>query len=279
MTAIAHQPHPVTRALAGARDQLHSVAEVPIWSMDPTETTATIHELNALAAQVAELQARVLHHADRIDLATNTGATSTANWYAHQTRTTRPAAHRAMRMAKGLEDHDLTRAALAEGRVHVEQAEAILRALADLPTGLDPDLVDQAERHLLELAEVHDAKALKVLGRRILEVIDPDAADAHEAALLEREERDAQAATRLVIWDDGHGKTHGRFTVDSSLTGAMLKKALTRSPPPSTRPPKDPSANAAPPPSGSATPSSNSSSATPPSASPKPAASTPPPWS
>ena len=29
-----------------------------------------------------------------------------------------------------------------------------------------------------------------------------------------------------MVWDDGHGKTHGRFTVDSSLTGAMLKKAL-----------------------------------------------------
>ena len=29
-----------------------------------------------------------------------------------------------------------------------------------------------------------------------------------------------------MVWDDGHGKIHGRFTVDSSLTGAMLKKAL-----------------------------------------------------
>ena len=28
------------------------------------------------------------------------------------------------------------------------------------------------------------------------------------------------------MWDDGHGKLHGRFTIDSALTGAMLKKAL-----------------------------------------------------
>ena len=27
------------------------------------------------------------------------------------------------------------------------------------------------------------------------------------------------------MWDDGHGKVHGRFTLDT-LTGAMLKKAL-----------------------------------------------------
>ena len=199
---------------------------MPVWSMDATETTALIEQLLSAEAQLAELKARALSHATRIDLPGDTAASSTANWHAAATRTTRRAAHGAVRLADRLETHDLTRQALAEGRVHVEQAEAILKAIADLPTDLDPDLVDQAERHLLELAEVHDAKALKVLGRRILEVIDPDAADAHEAQLLEKEERDAQAATRLVVWDDGHGKTHGRFTVDSSLTGAMLKKAL-----------------------------------------------------
>ena len=58
-------------------------------------------------------------------------------------------------------------------------------------------------------------KPCKILGRRILDALAPEAADAHEATLLEREERDAQAATRLVMWDDGHGKVHGRFTLDT----------------------------------------------------------------
>ena len=89
-----------------------------------------------------------------------------------------------MRLAQGLEDHDLTRTALAAGAIHVEQAEAILRALTDLPDDLDPAPV-QAEQHLLDLAAEHDAKALKHLGRHILEVACPDAADAHQAALLE----------------------------------------------------------------------------------------------
>ena len=225
MTALAHQPHPVSWALSGVRDQLSAVAGVPVWSMDPTETIAAVAEVQSAKAQLAELEARLLSHADRIDLAGSTGATSTANWHAHQTRTTRPAAHRAMRLATDLAGRDLTRTALATGRVHVEQAEAILRALADLPADLDADLLEKAERHLLELAADHDAKALKHLGRHILEVASPEAADAHEAALLEREERAAQAATRLVIHEDGHGKVHGRFTLDT-VTGAMLKRAL-----------------------------------------------------
>ena len=47
-------------------------------------------------------------------------------------------------------------------------------------------MVEKAERHLLDLAADHDAKALKHLGRHILEVACPEAADAHQAALLER---------------------------------------------------------------------------------------------
>ena len=106
-----------------------------------------------------------------------------------------------------------------------EQAEVILRALDELPDSLDPALVTEAEQHLLDLARDHDAKALRALGRRLLEVVSPETADAHEATLLEKEERDAAAATRLTMWEDGHGKVHGKFTVDA-VTGAALKKAL-----------------------------------------------------
>ena len=128
--------------------------------------------------------------------------------------------------------------------MHIEQAEVILRALDDLPDDLDPDLVEEAEAHLLAEAEHFDARALKQFGRRLLEVVAPDAADAHEAKLLEREERDAAAACRLTMWEDGHGKVHGRFTLDT-LSGAALKKALLALAAPKHRAASGPSGNAA----------------------------------
>jgi hypothetical protein len=225
MTAIANHPHRVTSAIAAVRSELGSVAEVPVWSMDATETAAAIDELTHAEAQVAELKSRLLTHADRVDVAAESGATSTANWYAVATQATRSKSHALIRLAHGLDSHESTRAALAHGAVNVEQADVILRALDELPEDLDAALLGQAEAHLLDLARDHDAKALRVLGRRLLEVVSPETADAHEAALLEREERAAQAATRLTVWTDGHGKLHGRFTLDA-LTGAMLKKAL-----------------------------------------------------
>jgi hypothetical protein len=225
MTAIANHPHRVTSTIAGVRSELTSVAETPVWSMDAAETATALTELTRAEAQLAELKSRLLAHADRVELDSQTGATSTANWYAVATATTRPAAHRMVRLSNGLDTHDQTRSALAEGRLLVEQAEVILRALAELPDTLDPELVAKAEEHLLDLARDHDAKALRILGRRLLEVVSPETADAHEATLLEREERAAEAATRLTMWEDGHGRFHGKFTVDA-VTGAALKKAL-----------------------------------------------------
>ena len=218
MTAMAQHPHRVSTGVAEMRTVANCLTDASMWSMGGEEAAATVQELTRLEAQVAELRLRTLLRVDQADVASDTGSTSTANWYAHHTRTIRPAAHKAVRTAQALDARDLTRTALAEGRVHLEQAEVILRALADLPDVLDPALVQQAERCLLEQAETFDAKALKVLGRRILEVADPDAADAHEAKLLEKEERDAQAGVRLTMWDDGHGKTHGKTTASLPST-------------------------------------------------------------
>ncbi len=218
--------HRVSGAVAGMHAVLDQVADASVWSLDAPATATTLAELQRLANRVAELQARVLAHADHTQVGDHTGATSTANWLAHHTKLTRREAHRQTRLATSLETYEQTRVALAEGRLHVEQAEVILRALDELPDDLDQDLKDEAELHLIGEAAHHDAKTLRILGRRLLEVIDPDAADAHEAKLLEREERDAAAAARLNVWEDGHGKLHGRFTIDSALTGAILKKAL-----------------------------------------------------
>jgi len=57
------------------------------------------------------------------------GATSAANWLAHQTRTTRPAVHRAARLAKRLDEaYPEVDAALADGSITVDQAHVIIEA-------------------------------------------------------------------------------------------------------------------------------------------------------
>ena len=79
---------------------------------------------------------------------------------------------------------------MAAGRVNLAQGRAIVASLERLPrTGQFAVSAEQraaAEAHLVELAAEHDAKALRILGRRVFEVIAPDLAEEFEGRALER---------------------------------------------------------------------------------------------
>jgi hypothetical protein len=221
MTAIATPRHRVSVATAHVHAELDEVRDASVWSMDAAETAATLVALDRAEAKLAELKARVAAHADDLHLGHEVGASSAANWLAHRTKQTRAETNRAVRLGHDLDTHPATRDALAGGQLCVDQARVILRWVDEIPA----DLRARAEAHLLAAAEHLDAKALNMLGRRLYEVIDPDAADAHEAQLLAREEEAAAKACRLTMHDDGHGQCHGRFTLPT-LHGAALRKML-----------------------------------------------------
>src|SRR4051794_54559 len=222
---------PPAEAVAGAVAELAAVldrvADAPVWALDAEATAAALTRLTRVEARLAELQLRVAEHARTLEVGASAGATSVANWWAHTSRLTRPETHRRARLATalGTERHAPVRAALAAGPLTVDQARVVTEAIDALPAETDPALAERAARHLIDQAAHFDATALKVLGRRALEVIAPETADAHEAQLLDAEERAAAAATRLTLTDDGHGRSHGRFTLPT-LHGQMLKKLL-----------------------------------------------------
>ena len=104
----------------------------------------------------------------------------------------------------------------------------IVDAVDALPKNLvDAGVVAQAEEHLLDAAADHDAKGLRILGRRVLDVVAPEVGEAHEARLWEAEEAKARAAASFSMVEDGHGtcQCHGRFTIPT-LHGQMLRKHL-----------------------------------------------------
>ena len=98
---------------------------------------------------------------------------------------------------------------MGEGRVNVAQARAIVAAVERLPrTGEFAVTAEQrhkAEAHLVGLAADHDAKALRILGRRIFEVIAPDLAERFEGKVLEAEEAKAAQRTTFTMWEDDEG--------------------------------------------------------------------------
>ncbi|WP_137294768.1 HNH endonuclease signature motif containing protein [Nocardioides dongxiaopingii] len=217
--------HPVARFVALLEAELAALVDAPTWSLDAAATADLVPRLAGLVAGVQELEARVVGHAGVLDLSGSIGARSLAAWLARTTRVTGAEAARKARLAGDLTAHETLRVAMASGRVHGEQAKVIAAAVGDLD-GEHLAWRGKAEAHLVDEATHHDAHDLKTLGRRILETIDPDKADEHEARLLEAEEAQARKRTRFVIWDDGEGLAHGRFTLPAAQA-SMLRKALT----------------------------------------------------
>ncbi|GAB3016516.1 hypothetical protein GCM10011376_03900 [Nocardioides flavus (ex Wang et al. 2016)] len=226
MTAIQHSDDHHVVALAGWMEaDLAAAADRPLWSMSTKEAEEVLLSLTRARDQLEALLMRVLRQAQAVDAGLGTGATSTVNWWSHATRTTRAEAHRTARLAAALDDHEEVAQALASGDLRADQARVITDAVDDLPDTVEDWVPAAATQFLLGKAVEHDAKDLRVLGRRLLEAVDPQAADAEEARRLEAEEADARAAASLSMVDDGNGVCHGTFTVPS-LHGAMLAKDL-----------------------------------------------------
>jgi hypothetical protein len=227
--SISDQPggHPVVDFAARFRARLDWLAEAPVWSMTPTEQADVLVDLARARAQLDGLWLRVLAAADTHDVAAATAATSTAAWLAATTRQTRATAHAEVRLAQALSggQHAATREALSAGRVDLDQARVVVRCVDALPATVDVAQRELAEKHLVGLATDHDAAALRVLGRHLLAVIDPEAADQTEGQRLAAEEAAAARATSLQLCDNGDGTHAGRFRIPT-LHAAMLTTAL-----------------------------------------------------
>jgi hypothetical protein len=159
------------------------------------------------------------------------GATNTPAWFAHITGQGVSAARSAAMLADELDTgHAPARDALGAGRINLEQARVIVHAIGELPADLGPDLLADAELHLVGLADLDgdirlDPKALRIAGRKILEVVAPEIAEAHEAKALDDEERLAAVTASFAMRPDGHGSVRGRFKIPE-LHAAILTKHL-----------------------------------------------------
>ncbi|HEV2797048.1 MAG TPA: DUF222 domain-containing protein, partial [Nocardioides sp.] len=83
----------------------------------------------------------------------------------------------------------------------------IHRAVAALPASVDADTVMRAEAHLVEQAAEFGPGELGRIGRRILDVVAPEIAEAVEAARLAELEANAADLTRLTTRRLGDGTT------------------------------------------------------------------------
>ena len=164
--------HPILGCAAEVTAALERVADVDPTFMTTRDKATALIELARLTSRLRGLALRILAAAD--DVALEHGARSAETWLAHETRADvgpswRPVGWPRRWRVGGA----VLREALSDGRVTEAQAHVIARALDDLPHGLDPEVLAKAEAHLIAEAAHFEPKRLRVLGRKVLEVVAP----------------------------------------------------------------------------------------------------------
>ena len=205
-------PHPVLACVNAMGVALKDTVDVQVAFMDPADKRAALVELTRLEAQLSALKLRVMAVSDDVALAE--GARDVGALLTHDTRTDFAANRRDLALAEAL-DRRWTHVAdaLAQGELNMAQAAVIARALEELPTAkVSADLLARAEAHLVAEAAHFGPRELRVLGRRILDIVAPEISEQHEAEQLAEEESRAERRTSLVSTRLGNGTT--RITIN-----------------------------------------------------------------
>ena len=228
MAAEPTTPHRPVAAVAVVRQALKDVAHTdPVFL--PTHDKATLlHQIVAAEAQLADLKLRTLASAD--DLADDGANRDIAAWLHHHTRSDHASARRLARLAHALDRRYPTLAtALRHGEATLDQARVIVRALDALPGEVDADTRSRAEAALVGHCSEFDPRALARLGRRVLDVIAPEIAEAADARALAALEAAAVERTRLTLRRCGDGTTRitGRVSDPVATRLAVYLEALT----------------------------------------------------
>lgn len=196
--------HPIERCVASVSAALDDAAGSSALYLPTSAKRDVLLDLSRQIARLEGLRASVLAVAS--DVADEDAARTAGQWLAAEARLERGQGTRLQRLADALDRRfEVLAAALSAGDVSRAQAEVIAEALDALPSDLGGDLLAAAEQHLVAQAADFGPRELRVLGRRVLEVVAPDVADEHERNALEAAERRARATMAVSRRDLGNG--------------------------------------------------------------------------
>ena len=204
--------HPVLACADAIEGALDDAADVQVVFMDPGDKRTALMRLARLEARLKSLQLRLIAASDDVALAE--GARDVAALMAHHTRGDYGANRRDLALAEALDRRwSEVAAGLGAGDLNVAQARVIIHALDELPAEkLPAEVLQDAEAHLVAQAAEFGPRELRVLGRRIVDIVAPEIGEQHEAEQLAAEERRAERRTSLVSARLGDGTT--RITIN-----------------------------------------------------------------
>ncbi|MDO3394686.1 DUF222 domain-containing protein [Nocardioides sp. SOB44] len=230
----AAEAGPVAQAVATARAAMAAAREGDLKDQPIDDLAGLVQALSALEAEASALMGDVLGEAERRQVADTEAATGTDAWAAALTGQSREVLAGGARIAELLRSkYHHARQAYAIGAITTRQVRVIVAAAEQAPLETTVEQLAAAEEVLVNKASgigtrtgrPMNPKRLRQAARRMLDIVDRDLADKHEAIMLGRESRRAKHETYLALHDNGDGTYSGKFTIPE-LHGSLLRTAL-----------------------------------------------------
>ena len=201
-------------------------SDTDTWKLTDEQLTSSVVEAFRAKAQTEAVCAQLVGAAEDRNLPRLSGTTSTGTWVSNLTKVSVYEAARTVRRAGAMGPGvEATGRAWAVGDLNGEQAEVIATAVTGLPDSVGCEERTVAQRELLDAADRFNLNDLKRVANHILEVIDPEGADAHLSSKLDAEEKRSWLKTSFSMHSAGDGMMRGRFIMPKVQAG-MLKTAL-----------------------------------------------------
>ncbi len=228
MATVTPLQRPPRTSVRDGVARVHTVLD----SIDPTAvrgvTGRDVADIDRGIARLEALRLAAIAQADREDIRSDAGMSSTSAWVAANTRTPGAKAAADVALATALDGTlPVTKEALMVGQVSTAHAAIIAGTVSRLPETLTPTERTRVETALVAQARHVDPLRLRKAARRALLAAERTEREAleHEDAELRGEEARAEARIRLTMHDNNDGTVTGHFTVPT-LAGAILRKTI-----------------------------------------------------
>ncbi len=215
----------VNELLACLEGDTRTLSERRPYGLTDAQLTTALDATQTFIGRLLAVQATLAREADTRGIVRAAGSTNASTWLRDRLHISIAEAHKITAFGALLDTRPDIAAAVAEGTATAEQALAIGRTLAELPTECDPAVADAVVAALLGHARNLDPAYLRQLGDRVLHHVAPDLADELLRRRLERDERQAARDRTLSLTPDGNGRVRLYGILDNEAA-ATVRSAL-----------------------------------------------------
>jgi hypothetical protein len=215
----------VRETLQQLRDVAGRCAGTPVWSLPDTDLVNAVHAVHDTEQMLAAVRLHLIREIDGRNLPIAQEAANTAIWLRGRLHISIHTARRLVDLARMLDQRPVLDAALSTATLNVEQTHIVAKTVRDLTGETSPDVVDLAEKTLVEQYPDWEPVVFRKVAARILAHVAPDVAEAADRRAAERDEKRAQQTRAFTLTNNGDGRYRLTGWLDAEAA-AIVNAAL-----------------------------------------------------